>query len=108
LLLQSGTGRRPERLCEQAGRYQRCHIRTGAETGAHALTPLSCVRPPTGTSSMVEFLLPKNSRIKPGKVWPRPDGATRVREYRVYRYDPDTGENPRLDTFYVDLDDCGP
>jgi succinate dehydrogenase / fumarate reductase, iron-sulfur subunit len=57
---------------------------------------------------MVEFLLPKNSRIKPGKTWPKPEGKARLREYRVYRYDPDTGENPRVDTYHVDLDDCGP
>ncbi|MHB1111572.1 MAG: succinate dehydrogenase iron-sulfur subunit [Devosia sp.] len=57
---------------------------------------------------MVELLLPKNSRIKPGKTWPKPAGATRLREYRVYRYDPDTEANPRLDTYFVDLNDCGP
>ena len=57
---------------------------------------------------MVELLLPKNSQIKPGKTWPKPAGATRLREYRVYRYDPDSEENPRLDTYFVDLDDCGP
>jgi succinate dehydrogenase / fumarate reductase iron-sulfur subunit len=56
---------------------------------------------------MAEFRLPKNSRIKQGKTWPRPDSAT-VREFRIYRYDPDTGENPRLDTFFVDTSDCGP
>ena len=57
---------------------------------------------------MVELTLPKNSRIKPGKTWPKPVGATRLKEYRVYRYDPDGEANPRLDTFFVDLDDCGP
>ena len=56
---------------------------------------------------MAEFRLPKNSRIKQGKTWPRPDSKT-VRELRIYRYDPDTGENPRLDTYFVDTSDCGP
>ena len=56
---------------------------------------------------MVEFRLPKNSRLKPGKTWPRPD-AKNVREFAVYRYDPDSGDNPRLDTFFVDMDACGP
>jgi succinate dehydrogenase / fumarate reductase iron-sulfur subunit len=56
---------------------------------------------------MAELILPKNSRVKPGKTWPRPDVGT-VREFRVYRYDPDTEENPRLDTYFVDLGDCGP
>ena len=56
---------------------------------------------------MVEFRLPKNSRIKTGKTWPKPD-AKNLREFSVYRYNPDSGDNPRLDTFFVDLDDCGP
>ena len=57
---------------------------------------------------MVELTLPKNSRITKGKVWPKPEGTTNVREFGIYRWTPDDGENPRLDTFYVDLDDCGP
>ncbi len=57
---------------------------------------------------MVEFALPKNSRIKPGKTWPKPDGAKTVKAFKVYRWDPDSGENPRLDTYHLDLDDCGP
>jgi succinate dehydrogenase / fumarate reductase iron-sulfur subunit len=57
---------------------------------------------------MAELTLPKNSRIMPGKTWPKPAGATRLKEYRVYRYDPDSGQNPRLDTYFVDRDDCGP
>ena len=57
---------------------------------------------------MVQLTLPKNSQVLPGKVWPKPEGATRLREYRIYRYDPDIGANPRIDTYFVDLDDCGP
>ena len=57
---------------------------------------------------MVEFVLPKNSRVAKGKVWPKPAGAKSLKEYRVYRYDPDSDANPRLDTYYVDLGDCGP
>ncbi|WP_018266242.1 MULTISPECIES: succinate dehydrogenase iron-sulfur subunit [Methylosinus] len=57
---------------------------------------------------MVEFVLPKSSRPVEGKVWPRPEGASRVREFRIYRFDPDEASNPRIDTYYVDLDDCGP
>ena len=57
---------------------------------------------------MVEFNLPANSRVKEGKVHSVPAGAKRVRRFRIYRYDPDSGENPRLDTFHVDLDQCGP
>ena len=57
---------------------------------------------------MVEITLPKNSRVNDGKIWPKPDGATNLREYRIYRWSPDDDENPRVDTYYVDLDDCGP
>ena len=57
---------------------------------------------------MAELTLPKNSRIRTGKTWPKPEGATNIREYRVYRWSPDDGQNPSVDTYYVDLDDCGP
>jgi len=57
---------------------------------------------------MVEFTLPKNSKLQTGKTWPKPEGATNLREYRIYRWSPDDDQNPRLDTYYVDLDDCGP
>jgi succinate dehydrogenase / fumarate reductase iron-sulfur subunit len=57
---------------------------------------------------MVQLTLPKNSRIRDGKVWPKPEGATRLKELRVYRWDPEVGGNPSMDTFFVDIDDCGP
>ena len=57
---------------------------------------------------MVELTLPKNSRVVQGKTWPKPEGAVNVEELRVYRYDPDSDANPRIDTYYVDRDDCGP
>ncbi len=57
---------------------------------------------------MAEFTLPKNSKIKPGKHFPAAAGARRVRSFKIYRWDPDTGENPRTDTYDIDLDACGP
>ncbi|AZU04953.1 succinate dehydrogenase iron-sulfur subunit [Glycocaulis alkaliphilus] len=57
---------------------------------------------------MVQLTLPKNSQVKKGKAWPKPEGATNTRAFKVYRYDPDTGENPRWDTYQVDMDKCGP
>jgi succinate dehydrogenase / fumarate reductase iron-sulfur subunit len=60
------------------------------------------------------FPVPRNfevspeSRIEPGRAWPPPKGSLRLKAFEIYRYDPDTGGNPRLDTFQVDLDDCGP
>ena len=57
---------------------------------------------------MVEFALPKNSRIIGGKAWPKPAGAAETREFRVYRWNPDDGKNPSVDTYHVDINDCGP
>jgi hypothetical protein len=62
---------------------------------------------------MVQLRLPKESRVKPGKTWSSPkraDGkpAKRPKRIRVYRYDPEGKENPRLDTYSVDTEDCGP
>ena len=57
---------------------------------------------------MVQLTLPKNSRVGTGKTWPKPEGVQNLKEFRVYRWNPDDGENPRIDTFFVDTDDCGP
>jgi len=57
---------------------------------------------------MAEFQLPKNSRIGKGRAWPAPDGAKNTKVFRVYRWNPDDGENPRIDSYTIDLDDCGP
>lgn len=57
---------------------------------------------------MAEFNLPANSIVRKGKSYPAPEGAKNVKRFNVYRYDPASGENPSLDTFDIDLDDCGP
>jgi succinate dehydrogenase / fumarate reductase iron-sulfur subunit len=57
---------------------------------------------------MAEFSLPRNSRVKPGKTVAAAKGAKRARTIKVYRYDPDTDENPRIDSYEIDLDKCGP
>jgi succinate dehydrogenase / fumarate reductase iron-sulfur subunit len=57
---------------------------------------------------MAQFRLPANSRIRPGKAWSAAEGAKRTKRFVVYRYDPDGGGNPSLDTYEVDLDQCGP
>jgi succinate dehydrogenase / fumarate reductase iron-sulfur subunit len=51
---------------------------------------------------------PQASRIEPGKIWPAPAGATRTQRLQVYRYDPDSGQKPRIDTYTIDCDACGP
>jgi succinate dehydrogenase / fumarate reductase iron-sulfur subunit len=57
---------------------------------------------------MVELTLPKNSRVQKGKTHKAPAGATNVRKFQVYRWSPDDDENPRMDTYEVDMDTCGP
>ncbi|HEY8521247.1 MAG TPA: succinate dehydrogenase iron-sulfur subunit [Gammaproteobacteria bacterium] len=57
---------------------------------------------------MAKFTLPPNSKVQEGKKHPAPEGAKNPREFRVYRYDPTSGENPRLDSYTVDMADCGP
>jgi succinate dehydrogenase / fumarate reductase iron-sulfur subunit len=57
---------------------------------------------------MVQLTLPRNSVVKQGKVWPKPQGATRLKEFRIYRWDPEDEANPRIDTYFVDRDSCAP
>ena len=57
---------------------------------------------------MAEFRLPANSKMTTGKLYQASENASQVKSFKVYRYDPDDGENPRVDTFQIDLDECGP
>ena len=59
---------------------------------------------------MAQFSLPKNSTIDKaaGKSHPAPAGARNVRTFKIYRYDPDSGANPRVDSYDVDMASCGP
>lgn len=57
---------------------------------------------------MAEFRLPRNSRIREGAHFKAPAGARNIRRFRIYRYDPDSGQNPRMDSYDVDMDQCGP
>ncbi|MDP6436890.1 MAG: succinate dehydrogenase iron-sulfur subunit [Gammaproteobacteria bacterium] len=57
---------------------------------------------------MVEFTLPPNSRVKKGRVFSASEDGAKMRRFVIYRYDPDSGENPRLDTYEVDTANCGP
>jgi succinate dehydrogenase / fumarate reductase iron-sulfur subunit len=56
---------------------------------------------------MAEFTLPRNSKIGIGRRFAGPPGATRLREFNIYRWNPDDGKNPVIDTFEIDLNDCG-
>ena len=57
---------------------------------------------------MAEFTLPANSKIKKGQIHKAPDGASKIKSFKVYRWNPDDGQNPRADTYEVDVGNCGP
>ncbi len=57
---------------------------------------------------MAEFTLPANSKVGTGTTYKAPAGAKRVKSFKIYRWSPDDGQNPHLDTYEIDLDQCGP
>ncbi len=57
---------------------------------------------------MAVFRLPANSRVRPGRLYKAMGGTRTVKSFRVYRFDPESADNPRLDVFEIDMDDCGP
>jgi succinate dehydrogenase / fumarate reductase iron-sulfur subunit len=57
---------------------------------------------------MAELTLPAGSRPKPGQSFKAPAGAKRVKAFKIYRWDPDKGGNPTIDSYELDLDACGP
>lgn len=58
---------------------------------------------------MAEFTLPKHAKVTgKGKTYAAAKGAKRTKTFKIYRWDPEGGGNPRLDSYEVDLDKCGP
>jgi succinate dehydrogenase / fumarate reductase iron-sulfur subunit len=57
---------------------------------------------------MVQLRLPRNSRVKTGRIWNKPTSRRGWTEFRIYRWNPDDGGNPRLDTYWVERASCGP
>ena len=57
---------------------------------------------------MVKLTLPRHSKVKVGKTWNASENSKSLRKLQIYRWNPDDGENPRLDTYFVDPEDCGP
>jgi succinate dehydrogenase / fumarate reductase iron-sulfur subunit len=57
---------------------------------------------------MVQLTLPKNSIVKEGKTHPTAAGAKKPKTFKIYRYNPDVDANPQLDSFTLDLAECGP
>ena len=57
---------------------------------------------------MAQFKLPADSVVREGRTWPAPGAAKRPKTFVVYRYDPDSEENPRRDRYTIDAAACGP
>ncbi len=57
---------------------------------------------------MVELTLPRNSKVRSGKHWPKPDEAKSALTFKIYRYDPEAGGNPRWDVYTLDAEKIGP
>jgi len=57
---------------------------------------------------MAELRLPKESRVGKGKHFAAPANTSNIKVFRIYRWNPDDGGNPRIDSYEIDLDQCGP
>ena len=57
---------------------------------------------------MVQFTLPANSKVSEGRTWPACGGGINDKTFKVYRWNPDDQENPRVDSYEIDLAECGP
>ena len=56
---------------------------------------------------MVKFNLPKNSKILKGQYFKNKNNSSNLKLVHIYRWDPAKNENPREDTFEIDLSTCG-
>ncbi len=57
---------------------------------------------------MAKFALPQNSKIVPGKIYDVAGNVPTRKAFKIYRWSPDDNENPRTDTYIIDLEKCGP
>ena len=55
---------------------------------------------------MVQLNLPANSKVEKGQYYKDKTGSKNIRKINIYRWDPSKNENPRLDTYEVDMDNC--
>ena len=52
--------------------------------------------------------MPANSKVGTGKTLPAPPDAKRVREFKIYRWNPDDGKNPGSTPMRSISTECGP
>jgi len=56
---------------------------------------------------MSQFSLPENSKILKGNYFKDKTESQNIKKINIYRWDPDKKENPKIDTFEVDITKCG-
>ena len=57
---------------------------------------------------MVQLILPKNSKVVKGNVFSIEKNITYKKIFKIYRYDPESENLPRLDSYEINLEECGP
>ena len=57
---------------------------------------------------MVKFTLSKTSKVLEGIYYPSIKKTINNKKLKIYRWDPDKKENPRIDTYEIDQEQCGP
>ena len=56
---------------------------------------------------MAQFKLPQNSKIVKGDYYKDKTGSKNLKKVNIYRWNPSDSKNPRIDTYEVDIDNCG-
>lgn len=59
---------------------------------------------------MAEFRLPPNSKVEKGKYYScnNAKSSSNIKKVSIYRYNPDSVKNPKLDIYEIDVTKCGP
>ncbi len=57
---------------------------------------------------MVEFSLPRHSKPMQGKHHACQNASSEIRTFQVYRWNPEDDTNLRIDSYEIDLNECGP
>ena len=56
---------------------------------------------------MAKLSLPANSVVGRGRTYSAEKKSNRLKKFKIYRWNPDGDANPTMDTYEVDLDNCG-
>ncbi|MDF3047915.1 MAG: succinate dehydrogenase iron-sulfur subunit [Candidatus Midichloriaceae bacterium] len=57
---------------------------------------------------MVQFTLPKNSRVTKNKKIKKAHKKPNHKTFNIYRYNPESQDNPKIQSYEVDTTKCGP